>query len=177
MKLIKRKKIILVAKAASGKTYLAEEFERNGFSANLSVTTRPKRDGEVHMKHYNFMPKWKFILNHLIGRFWETKKFNGWYYGTMNREWKNKDLFVFTPSGCRDIGFERLECFIVLIDIPTEIRYNRLKERGGADNAQRRVLADEKDFSGFHDYDMLIDNAFFDPEEMMCEILEEAIDE
>ena len=79
------KKIILVGPAACGKTHLAEEFERHGYKANLSVTTRPMREGEEHMKHYNFMSDEEFNKVMVDGNFWEVKEFNGWRYGTLKK--------------------------------------------------------------------------------------------
>jgi hypothetical protein len=37
----------------------------------------------------------------------------------------------------------------------------RLAERNDADDVKRRFLADERDFSGFFDYDIMITNEDF----------------
>jgi len=142
------KKIILVGEAASGKTTIAEELERMGYRANLSVTTRPIRDGEEHMRSYNFMSKRKFWTNRILGRFWEVKKFNGWYYGTLKTEWIDKDAFVFTPGGVESMSNEDIENSVIwYIDVPEEVRRDRLMKRSDTDSVERRIEADRIDFS------------------------------
>lgn len=147
------KKIILVGEAGCGKTYLAETFERHGYKANLSVTTRPMRDGEEHMKHYNFMSWIRFMWNKLLGRFWEVKKFNGWYYGTLKSEWRDKDLFIFTPGGVEGMSDEDIANSVILyINVPEEVRRSRLMERSDADSVERRIDADRRDFESNRKY-------------------------
>lgn len=142
------KKIILVGKAASGKTTLAEYFESIGYKANLSVTTRPMREGEIHMVSYNFMSRMKFLLNRLLLRFWEVKKFNGWYYGTLKSEWSSKDIFIFTPSGIESMSKKDIkDSVIIYINTPEILRQERLLQRSDADSVGRRMAADDEDFS------------------------------
>ena len=43
-------KVVIVGKAASGKDYLREYFERCGLLVCVSDTTRPKREGEIEGK-------------------------------------------------------------------------------------------------------------------------------
>lgn len=171
----KYKKIILVGQAGSGKTHLAELFDKFGFRPHLSCTTRKMRDGEEHMKHYNFMSSIKFLWWKLLGRFWETKKFNGWRYGTLKTEWETADLFIFTPSGCKDISLkERKDCFIVYLSIPEPIRKKRLMQRSDADKVERRLAADKADFMHFDDYDMIIIDPWFDAKDAFMDILKRA---
>jgi guanylate kinase len=44
---------------------------------------------------------------------------------------------------------------------PEDIRIKRLKERNDADNVERRLIADQKDFFEFSDYDIMITNEDF----------------
>lgn len=149
----KMNKIILVGEAASGKTYIAEHFEDIGISANLSVTTRPMRDGEEHMKSYNFMSNFRFNLNRLMLRFWEVKSFNGWKYGTLKSEWKNKQLFIFTPSGVETMSKKALsESSIFYIEVPENTRRERLMQRSDSDTVDRRINADRQDFTKNSEY-------------------------
>lgn len=165
------KKIILVGQAGSGKTHLAELFDRFGFRPHLSCTTRKMRVGEVHMEHYNFMSTLKFLWWKLLGRFWETKKFNGWRYGTLKTEWNSADLFIFTPSGCKDISAEeRKDCLVVFLHIQEPIRRKRLMERSDADKVERRLAADREDFMHFDDYDLVIRDPYFDVYDTFMEI-------
>ena len=57
---------------------------------------------------------------------------------------------------------DRKKCTIIYLDIPLEIRRKRLEERGDLnDKIERRIKADEKDFEGFTDYDIIVNNPNF----------------
>ena len=68
-----------------------------------------------------------------------------------------------TPKGVEAINpIDRKNCTIIYLDIPLEVRTERLKKRGDLnDKIQRRIDADEIDFAGFKDYDILINNSNF----------------
>ena len=169
------KKIIIVGKAASGKDYLAKTFRRHGYTTNLSVTTRPMRVGEKHMVDYNYMSLFKFFLNRILFRFWEVKKFNGWYYGTLKKEWKNKDVFIFTPGGIETMPHKDYEnSVIVFIDVLENVRRERLMERSDSDQVERRIKADEYDFSRYDKYRdkfTIYSTGHFDAKDAMIELL------
>ena len=54
-----------------------------------------------------------------------------------------------------------MESFIVYFDIDEETRRNRLLSRRDADNVERRIEADEKDFENFNDFDHRINDPNF----------------
>jgi guanylate kinase len=56
---------------------------------------------------------------------------------------------------------DRAESFVVYFDIDIDIRRQRLSERSDADTVDRRIEADELDFSGFVNYDYVITNPNF----------------
>ena len=68
-----------------------------------------------------------------------------------------------TPKGVSAINpIERKKCTIIYLDIPLEIRRKRLEERGDLnDKIERRLAADEKDFEGFTDFDIVVNNPNF----------------
>lgn len=155
-------KIILVGKAGAGKNYLMEKLAERGFKPFVSCTTRPKRTNEIDGKDYNFYNEQDFVKLIKLGRFWEHKSFNGWRYGTLQTEWDDKQVFIFTPSGVADISpEERKKCFIIYLDVPLEIRKERLAKRSDADSVDRRIAADEKDFKDFINFDIRITNPNF----------------
>ncbi len=159
---MRAKRIILTAKAASGKDYLRSKLEKRGFVSHLSITTRPPRLGEIDGKDYNFVSTEKFEAMIANNIFYEYKNFNGWYYGTLNSEWYTKDIFIFTPGGVALIKEEdRKQCFIIYLDIPYDVRLERLKQRSDADSVERRIKADEEDFKDFINYDLRITNPNF----------------
>lgn len=159
----KVKRIILVGKAASGKDYLAETFIKNGFRKDISFTTRPPREGEENGVTYYFISREDFLFNIEADKLYEHVEFNGWMYGTSKDDWDNAEVFIMTPSGIATISQkDRIDCTVVYIDIPEDVRRERMNTRSDADTTERRMRADEKDFKGFIDYDYRIKNPFFD---------------
>lgn len=157
------KRIILVGHAASGKDYLAAKFVERGFRKDISLTTRPMRDGEIPGVTYHYVTKEIFLEAIERGKFYEHVEFNGWMYGTSMDDWQNADVFIMTPSGVSQIpDSDREDCVIVYLEIPEEIRRQRMDLRSDADTTERRLKADREDFKGFIDYDYRITDPTFD---------------
>jgi guanylate kinase len=157
------KRTILVGKAASGKDYLRKRFESRGFKYAVTYTTRPPREGEVNGKDYFFISEDESKRLIESGFFYEYVIFNGWVYGTSVSQFYASDLFIMTPAGISKIKPEdRLNSFIIYVDIDIQTRYDRLLNRDmPGDSVQRRIEADELDFSIFYDYDLRITNSNF----------------
>jgi dephospho-CoA kinase len=67
-----------------------------------------------------------------------------------------------TPKGISQMKKEdRDRSFIIYIDIPEDIRRERLKLRSDADTVERRIAADREDFEGFENFDIRITNPLF----------------
>jgi guanylate kinase len=157
------KRTILVGKAASGKDYLRKRFESRGLKYAVTYTTRPPREGEVHGKDYFFISEDESKRLVESGFFYEHVIFNGWVYGTSVSQFYTSDLFIMTPAGISKIKPEdRVNSFIIYVDIDPQIRYGRLLNRDmPGDSVQRRIESDELDFSTFNDYDLRITNSDF----------------
>jgi guanylate kinase len=154
-----KSRIILCGKAASGKDHLRKILEGRGFNYGVSYTTRPPRPGEIDGKDYYFLEENEFQNLIEQGFFYEHVTFNGWYYGTSKDQWyTTDDVFIMTPSGIGKLhAADRKNSFVIYIDIPTEIRRERLKERNdNNDSIERRLEADDRDFLAFNDYDIKI---------------------
>jgi guanylate kinase len=152
------KRLILVGKGASGKDYARKILENKGFSYCVSHTTRPIRSGEIEGGDYYFVSEKE--INSTI--FYESVRFNGWFYGTSMCEFLDSDLFIMTPSGVSKLNpSDRKESFIVYFDISYDIRRKRLMDRGDADSVDRRLNADESDFKEFTDFDYSISDPNF----------------
>ncbi|MFT6125740.1 MAG: guanylate kinase [Flavobacteriaceae bacterium] len=153
-----KKRIILSSKAAGGKDYFRDYLNQHE-PLDISYTTRPKRIGEKEGYTYNYISQEKFLNMHENNYFLEAVNFNNWWYGTSMDNWMTKNIFIMTPSGVKCIPEEdRKDCIIVYFDIPVEIRKERLSERSDADSVDRRILADEKDFEGFSNFDIRVTN-------------------
>ena len=95
---------------------------------------------------------------------YEWVPFNGWYYGTSNEQWYvTDDVFIMTPKGIGHIKTEdRSTSFIIFLDMPIEVRRERLGNRNmPGDSMERRIEADEADFVGFEDFDIKITDPNF----------------
>lgn len=161
---MEKKRVILVGMGGSGKDYARKEMEDLGFRYCVSHTTRPPRIGEIEGKDYYYISR-DSAAHHYIEKdlFYEYVIFNGWVYGTSKDEFNKSNLFIMTPSGISKMKPEdRAESFIIYLDIPLEVRRDRLSKRGDADNVTRRLTADEEDFSEFIDYDLVVNDPLFD---------------
>ena len=153
-------KIIIVGPGGSGKDFLRKKMVNKGFKYGVSFTSRPPREGEEEGIDYYYRDENFFDSNPDI--FLELQKFNGWRYGISKGEFSVKNLFILSPAGLRSLPKSfRDESFVIYLNPIAEIRRKRLEERNDADDVERRFLADERDFSGFFDYDIMITNEDF----------------
>jgi len=156
------KRIILVGKAGSGKDHMRRKLESQGFKYAVSYTTRPRRDNETQGVDYHFLSDTEFLGIAERGGFYEHVSFNNWHYGTSNSQFFSDDVFIMTPSGISKLASEdRQRSFIIYLDVEESVRKERLSQRSDADTVERRLRADEEDFSAFTDYDMRIKNQDF----------------
>ena len=157
-------RIVLCGKAASGKDHMRKVLESRGFRYGVSYTTRPPRDGEVDGRDYHFISIDEFEALLGDGYWYEWVEFNGWYYGTSRDQfYKDCDLFIMTPTGVSKIKPEdRRATTVIYLDIDLETRKTRLSQRDmPGDSMERRIVADEKDFKQFTDFDIRITNTDF----------------
>lgn len=152
------KRIILVGKAASGKDHARKVLEAHGAKYAVSYTTRPPREGEVNAKDYFFLDPAEFehMINH--DKMYEYVEFNGWYYGTTDKQMTECNAFIMTPLGLSHLTpQDRKESFVVYFNIDELVRRERMEIRqGNADSVERRIIADEEDFSLYTNYDLVI---------------------
>lgn len=161
-----KEKIVLVGKSSSGKDYLAKWLKSQGLRKSVMHTTRPIREGEVNGETYHFISNESFTEMIHRDEFYEFDNFIGWYYGSTNEDFKQNQVFIKTPNGVSKIEPEdRKNCFIIYLDMPDEVLYERLLKRGdNNDSIERRMDADREDFKNFTDYDLRICDRDYDPE-------------
>lgn len=157
------KRVIIVGKGGSGKDHLRKSLSEMGYKYCVSHTSRPPRQGEEDGVDYFFVSiEDASDPAFLEKNFYEWVTFNGWFYGTSVSEFKQSDLLIMTPSGVEKLRPEdREDSHIIYLDIPEEIRRQRLLSRRDADHVERRLAADQEDFSNFDDYDEQITDPFF----------------
>ncbi len=157
-------KIILVGKAAAGKDHMRKILEGRGFEYGISYTTRPPRPGEIDGQDYYFLEEDEFDIGVDARKWYEYVEFNGWKYGTSKKQFHETcNLFIMTPHGVSHIDpVDRKHCTIIYLDIPHEIRKERLEARGDVnDKILRRMSADQQDFKNFTDYDIKVSDPNF----------------
>jgi guanylate kinase len=150
-----RNKIILVGKGSSGKDFLRKSIIDRRFKPAIMHTSRPVRNGELNGVDYYFLTKEYFQTLEYEKYFMQVKEFNGWFYGLSYIEWNNCDVIVLTPSNVKDLPeFDRKNSYVIYLDIPHDVRKERLEKRNDADSVERRLGTDEEDFKDFIDYDL-----------------------
>lgn len=145
--------LILMGKTASGKDIIAKELVSNyKFGKIITYTTRPPRPNEKDGVDYYFISQSDFQKKIKADFFVEWKvyqsAFGDWYYGTAFEDLKQDSVLILTPTGVKDFA-KNTKCMFrtVLIDVPKEVRLQRLMERGDKYvEALRRLEHDEKDF-------------------------------
>lgn len=161
----KHKRVILVGPAGSGKDYLRDILGKvRGFHLDVSVTTRPPRQGEIDGYTYKFITEDDFEKIRREGGFKETARFAGNNYGTLRDNWNRCNVFIMSPAGLKCLTKkERDESFVVYL-CPSEIvRRKRLSQRPDFDAAkiEQRTKDDHAAFNSFVDYDVMDTNEAF----------------
>jgi guanylate kinase len=157
------KRIILCGPGASGKDHLRKRLEALGYEYALSYTTRPQRENEAEGTDYRFIDELEAQRMIWDGEFYEWVRFNNWIYGTTREQFETKNLFIMTPRGLEHLKpHDRAQSLIIFIDIPENIRRERLMHREmPGDSVERRLESDRLDFAGFKNYDIRITNSDF----------------
>ena len=161
----KKKRLILVGKGGAGKDYARKMCEQwFGLKYQISYTTRLPREDEQDGIDYHFIPMRTF--NRMINEdtWYEYVKFNGWNYGTTREQFYTENsVFIMTPSGLSHLSEkDREDSLVIYLDIPKEIRQQRMYERkANVDSVERRLQADEIDFVDFLEYDTKISNPYY----------------
>jgi guanylate kinase len=166
----KQEKIIILGHSGSGKDYLRKGLQKLGLRYSPKFTTRPKRDSEVNGLDYDFIDfdlYIDFAKNNNI-KTSETFVINGinWYYGITNENWTNNQIFIMTTKELSQLTREeRQKCFVVYLKMDKDVIKQRLLERKDYnDSIERRMIADDKDFEGFVDYDLCLTDSEFEIE-------------
>ena len=163
------KRIIISGKGGSGKDYLRKIMEDYGFTYCKSYTTRPIRENEENGKDYFFIEEKDIPAKKDL---YESVYFNGWFYGTPKSEFEKCNLFIMTPKGISSLKKEdRKNSVVIYIEANEETRRNRLLERRDADDVNRRIEADEKDFGNFDDFDFIVNNSEGNDKENLISLL------
>lgn len=164
----KTEKLIIVGKSGAGKNFLYDKLKVS-LPGGVKCTTRPCRQKETPNIDYYFIDdnKYQSLLENHDFFIRQSFKLDGGIevkYGLTFEEFNKKQLFIFTPGEILKLDPKtRKECFVVYLDIPSDIRESRLSIRNdNFDSVKRRLLADEDDFRNFNDYDLKLSDSDYD---------------
>lgn len=150
---------ILVGKSGAGKDSILNKLIEKGFTALISDTTRPMREGEKDGREYHFVSEEEFLKNK--DDYLEYRKYNTlvngnpatWYYGSPKTELdKDKDyVIILELEGAKRFvdHYGKENCFVTYLDIQADIQKQRCENRAGYDETEfnRRFLDDNIVFS------------------------------
>lgn len=155
-------KIILIGHGGSGKDFLLKKMTHRGYNKAISYTTRQPRQGEIPGVDYHYITEQQFHQMTQDDIWHEMDCYRGWYYGSTKEDFKSKNIFIKTPEGIQKMSdIDRAKCFVIYLDIPENIRRERLIARNDVDSVERRLASDALAFENFKDYDLRITNPFF----------------
>lgn len=158
------KKYIIVGKAASGKDFLQQKMISKGFIPMKQYTTREMRETETG-DEYHFVSEKDFKYYESMGYFASVNFYAIGWYGVSVSELIKSDVAILSPANIKDV-FEkypalRNEFEIIYLDVPVEVRRERLSKRYSSrigDDNERRIQADENDFKSLRDWDLRLTN-------------------
>jgi len=158
-------KIILIGKAAAGKDFFRKRMMDKGFNFGVSCTTRPKRVKADEKEGVDYYFKTDDEFEELIkaDKFVEYQSFNGWRYGITHDEFEKCDVMIMNAEAVKLLPSQySTRCFVVYLDIPLDVRIERITERNDVnDDIMRRVNDDERQYLNFSEYDCKITNPDF----------------
>jgi guanylate kinase len=166
----KTEKLIIVGPSGSGKDFLRRGLIKKGLRYSPKFTTRPKRHNETDGVDYQFISDEDYLnlKNSDRVKVYQTFEIFDkiWKYGITVDNFENNQLFIMTPfeiSLLTDKDLSR--SFVVLLDIPIDVRRKRLIRRNDKnDSIERRIQSDLIDFKDYNYYDLKITDPEFDAE-------------
>jgi len=159
-----KKRILICGRSGSGKTHLLNLLLQNGFNRCRSCTSRKPRIGEESSEEYYFVSEQKvFDLIREDEAICYTQLGGNWYALERKEFNKDKAVFCIIPSAINLLSLKQIkESLIIYLDVPDELRLERLKERvTNKENALAREQKEAEEFFGFKCYDVCIDDPLF----------------
>ena len=162
--------IVLSGPSGVGKGTVRKKLFENpnvNFEYSISMTTRPKRPGEVEGKDYYFVSYEEFQNRIKENKFLEHAEFVGNCYGTPLDKVNDKlnegiDVFLeIEVKGAHQVREKMKDCIMIFLLPPSKNElFNRLKKRGteSIDVINERIKKASREFKYAKDYDYIIVN-------------------
>lgn len=155
--------VILSGPSAVGKSticdYITTKFE--DIVRIVTITTRPKRNGEIEGKEYIFLTEEELQQMESEGRIIEKVEYAGFYYATDKAvienviKSKKVGIFVMSTQGKKIIEEIYGRQFSIFIDSSDDILIRRIKNRGDG-NIEFRMKILEEERKQKDNYDVYI---------------------
>ena len=157
-------KYIIVGPGASGKDWMLQKMKELGYHPMKQYTTREIRENETG-DEYHFVSEDVFKDMDDRAKFISTNFYRIGWYGVSYDELINSDVAILSPANVKDVFTlypELRDRFtIIYLDIPEEVRRqrlnNRYKNKVGDDN-EVRLKNDAKDFKDFSMWDLRLES-------------------
>ena len=142
-------------------------FFYNNLVYSVSMTTRPKRPGEIDGVDYYFVSEAEFLKRKKSGKFLETAEFVGNYYGTpldkVNEQLDlgNEVVLEIEVDGAQQVKKKMPDCVMIFIVPPGKnALYERLRRRGteSEEIIVERIEKANREFKLAHRYDYIVVN-------------------
>jgi guanylate kinase len=172
--------LVLSSPSGAGKTTLSRyllERERN-VELSISVTTRPRRPGEVSGRHYHFIDAPRFNAMAKSGELLEWAEVFGYRYGTPRAPVERalaagRDvLFDIDWQGAnklrRKVGSDLVTVFVLPPSVPELGRRLRRRAQDSDPVIRRRMAEAGHEMSHWDEYDYVIVN--YDVEQALAEV-------
>lgn len=152
--------IALIGESCSGKSTVQKALCSIGYDKVVTVTTRPKRPGEIDGEDYTFVTEEDFAIGIAKGRFAEYAEYKNWLYGTLKEDYSENGVVVLTPRGLRELKDQGINVVSFYIKVPRRDRLIRaLQTRKDIEEIKRRDGSDVGQFDGVEDeVDFVIEN-------------------
>ncbi len=143
------------------------DMPNNNLVYSVSMTTRPKRPGEIDGVDYYFVSKEEFLKRKKTGKFLETAEFVGNYYGTpldkVNEQLDlgNEVVLEIEVDGAQQVKKKMPDCVMIFIVPPGKSAlYDRLRRRGteSEEIITERIAKANREFKLAHRYDYIVVN-------------------
>lgn len=164
--------IVISGPSGSGKSTIVSSLKKEDFYYSISVTTREKRECEIHGKDYYFVSKDDFKKMIKEGKFLEFANVYGNYYGTLKKNIKDalkakKDIILdLDTKGSLNVKkiFKDEAILIFLITDSIETLKERLLKRKTENKEafERRIKAVRKEIKDGKKFDYIVLNKSID---------------
>lgn len=173
------KKVIIIGKSGSGKSFLEKELVKRGLKKCIKWTDRPMRIHEIQDNDYHFITSFTYdyikdveFLTKQMFKVENIDKENSiWTYAIPIKELEESQVIIMTPFEymffLKRYKEKRDNYVVIYLDIDIDVRRNRIKSRNDSnDSIERRLKADEEDFRILKDYDIKINDENFDVDDI-----------